>query len=318
MCGSRFAAHETPCGGKRESRFAQNQGMPVAGGSIQQVVNRWSLCALCALVSIAVVGAAETTPMSGFFGYRGPQGASSKVLREEAIASLPTQRLTRQAQERILAIAKSPTIYRRLPSQSIDCDREMFLFLARNPEVLVGMWDLMGITKVKTKRIGPYQLDADDGNGTKCSIDLVYGDPSIHVYVTEGSYDGMMAARPLKGKAVIVLKSKYAKGADDRTTVTGTIDLFMQVDSLGIDLVARTLSGLIGRSADYNFVETARFVGQISQASERNPPGMVDVANRMPQVSDQTRHQFINLIRELGTRSALNGRVADQPGVIYR
>ena len=290
----------------------------MAGGSIQQVVNRWSLCALCAMVSISSLDAADAAPMPGFFGYRGPQGASSKALREEAIAGLPTQRLTKRAQERILAIAKSPTIYRRLPSQAIDCDREMFLFLARNPEVLVGMWDLMGITKVKTKRIGPYKLDADDGSGTKCSIDLVYGDPNIHVYVTEGSYDGMMTARPLKGKGVIVLKSTYAKGVDDRTTVTGTIDLFMQVDSLGLDLVARTLSGLIGRSADYNFVETARFVGQISQASERNPPAMVDVATRMPQVSGETRQRFIDIIQDLGTRSARNGRVAEQPGVVYR
>ncbi len=318
MCDSRFVTHETPCGGKRESCFAQYQGMPVAGGSIRKVVSRCSLCAICVVVCAASLHAAEGGLTPGLFGYRGPQGASSKSLRDEAIANLPTQRLTKQAQDRILSIAKTPTIYRRLPSQAIDCDREMFLFLARNPEVMVGMWDLMGITKVKTKRTGPYQLDADDGNGTKCNIDLVYGDPNVHVYVTEGSYDGMMAARPLKGKAVIILKSTYAKGANDRTTVTGTIDLFMQVDSLGIDLVARTLSGLIGRSADYNFVETARFVGQISQASERNPPAMVDVATRIPQVSGQTRQRFINIIQQVGKRSVMNGRVAERPGVVLR
>ncbi len=116
----------------------------------------------------------------------------------------------------------------------------------------------------------------------------------------------------------MILRSSYAEGADGRTTISGTIDLFMQVESLGVDLVARTLSGLIGRSADYNFIETARFVSQISQASERNPPGMIDIANRMPQVSDQTRQRFINIISDLGTRSVLNGRVAELPGVIRR
>ena len=194
----------------------------------------------------------------------------------------------------------------------------MFLFLARNPEVMVGMWDLMGITKVKTKRTGPYQLDADDGNGTKCNIDLVYGDPNVHIFITEGSYDGILTARPLKGKGVVILKSTYANGADGRTTVTGTIDLFMQVDSLGLDLVARTLSGLIGRSADYNFIETARFVGQISQASERNPPAMIDVANRMPQINQQTRQKFIGIISEVCAKSAIAGRIAERPGAIQR
>lgn len=297
----------------------------MAGGSIQKVVNRWTLCALCTVLCTWSICAPSicaddgNSKLSLFKQDPGrPQGASSKSLRREAIASLPTERLTKQAQQRILSITNSPTIYRRLPAQAIDCDRDMFLFLARNPEVMVGMWDLMGITKVKTTRIGPYQLDADDGSGTKCNIDLVYGDPNVHVYVTEGSYDGMLTARPLKGKGVVILKSTYAKGADDRTTVTGTIDLFMQVDSLGIDLVARTLSGMIGRSADYNFIETARFVGQISQASERNPPAMIDLANRMPQINDQTRQQFIGVISEVGAKSVIAGRVAERPDVIRR
>ncbi len=291
----------------------------MAGGSIRKIVSRWSLCAPCALAFAVSLDGADLDPALGLFRQgKEAQGESSKSLRQQAIAGLPTARLTRQAQDRIFSIVNSPTIYRRLPSQAIDCDREMFLFLARNPEVMVGMWDLMGITKVKTKRIGPYQLDADDGNGTKCLIDLVYGDPNVHVYITEGSYDGMLTARPLKGKGVIILKSTYAEAADSRTTVTGTIDLFMQVESLGVDLIARTLSGMIGKSADYNFIESARFVGQISQASERNPPAMIDVANRMPQISDQTRKQFIGIISDLGTRSAINGRVAERSDVIHR
>lgn len=296
------------------------RGMPVAGGSIRKIVNRWSLCALYTLLSVTSLHANDDDSKLSLFkpNQQRPQGSSSKSLRQNAIAGLPTERLTKAAQKRILSIANSPTIYRRLPTQAIDCDRDMFLFLARNPEVMVGMWDLMGITKVKTKRTGPYQLDADDGSGTKCNIDLVYGDPNVHVYVTEGSYDGMLTARPLKGKGVIILKSSYAKGADDRTTVTGSIDLFMQVENLGMDLVARTLSGMIGRSADYNFIETARFVGQISQASERNPPAMIDVARRMPQINDQTRQQFIGVISEVGAKSVIAGRIAERPSVVHR
>ena len=36
----------------------------------------------------------------------------------------------------------------------------MFTFLSRNAEVLVGIWELMGITSVKTRRTGPYQFEA--------------------------------------------------------------------------------------------------------------------------------------------------------------
>lgn len=285
-------------------RAAQPEGTSVSGGTIRALIRGGHLCALLLAIgwtsAPTTVGATEPT---GLFTL--PTGSPSPYdQRQELIASLPLQRLTPDAQQRILSIANSPTLYRRLPTQAIACDREMFLFLARNPEVLVGIWDLMGITKVQTTRTGPYQFDAEDGSGTKCHVDLVYGDPSMHVYVADGSYDGKLVAAPIRGRGVFVLRSSYAEGAQGQTTVTGTIDCFVQIENLGADLIARTLSGLIGRSADHNFIETARFMAQVSQASELNAPAMIDVATRMPQVNEGTRREFVRLIMKLADKGS--------------
>lgn len=251
---------------------------------------------------------------SGFFKKKpSSKPSSSYAQRQKVIADLPMKRLTRTAQQRILSIAKSPTIYRKLPTQAINCDRDMFLFLTRNPEVMVGMWDLMGITQVTTKKIGPYQLAAEDGSGTRCNVDLVYGDPSVHIFIAEGSYDGKMVAKPIRGKGVFVLRSKYATSSDGKSTVTGTIDCFVQIESLGVDLIVRTLSGLIGRSADNNFIETARFIAQVSQASEKNPSAMIDIAQRMPQVEERTKQQFADVIATVARRSEQATRVTANP-----
>lgn len=289
----------------------------VAGGSLTQIAKLGCWCAL--LVTAFCAGMADAdepreSPTGHSYSTRGQTpsarkhalnetGSSSVTLRNAALKRLPMQRLTRNAQKRILGIAKSPTIYRQLPTQAIDCDQEMFLFLTRNPEVLVGMWDLMGITNVQCKRTGPYQLDASDGSGTTCRIDLVYGDPTTHIYIANGSYDGKLVARPIRGSGVFVVSSGYSKGSDGNTEVTGKIDCFLQLDSLGADLIARTFSGLIGRSADKNFVETARFMTQVSQASQLNPNAMLDVANRIPQVNEQTRREFAGVIEEAAIRA---------------
>ena len=222
--------------------------------------------------------------------------------RKEVIDALPMSRLTPQARQRIMSIAKSPTFYRRLPTQAISCDQDMFLFLTRNPDVLVGIWDLLGITKVRIQRHGPYQLQAEDGSGTTCKVDLVYGDPNLHIFVADGSYDGNLTTKPITGKGVFVLRSQYALNADGATTVTGRLDCFVNFDGIGVDLVVRTLSGLIGRSADNNFVETARFIAQISQSAETNPPAMIDVAQRMPQVGPATKVQFVDVISTVAKR----------------
>lgn len=265
------------------------------------------MCAL-ALAGATIVSSLSMPSIAiadgGLFGVKSSaeSGDSDRATREAAIRSLPTQRLTAEANRTIQSIVQSPTIYRRLPTQAIDCDRDMFVFLARNPEVLVGMWDLMGITNVQIRRTGPYKMEAVDGSGTTCQIDLVYGDPNLHVFVASGYYDGKMVAKPIEGSGVFILSSRYSESSEGRTTVTGTIDCFLQLDSLGADLVARTLSGLIGRSADNNFVETARFIAQVSQASEKNPPAMLDVANRLPQVDESTRRDFIAQINEVARR----------------
>tara|TARA_R110002049_G_scaffold27321_2_gene94091 strand:- start:200694 stop:201599 length:906 start_codon:yes stop_codon:yes gene_type:complete len=233
--------------------------------------------------------------------------------RKETLNALPMARLTPQARRRILSIAESPTFYRRLPTQAISCDRDMFLFLTRNPDVLVGIWDLLGITNVEIERKGPYQLQAVDGSGTSCTVDLVYGDPNLHVFVADGRYDGKMTAKPIEGKGVFILRSQYAIDADGGTTVTGKLDCFVHFDGIGVDLVVRTLSGLIGRSADNNFIETARFISQISQSAESNPPAMIDVAQRLPQVQPATKVQFVDVITTVAKRQAATPRTANRP-----
>ena len=222
-------------------------------------------------------------------------------------------RLTREAQQRILSIAESPTLYRRLPAQAINCDQDMYLFLTRNPEVMVGIWDLMGITKVKAQRIGPYQMQASDGSGTSCKVDLIYGDPNLHIYLADGSYDGTLVAKPIQGRAVFVIRSKYTENASGGTTVTGTLDCFIEFESLGADLLVRTLGGLIARSAENNFAETGRFMAQVSQAAERNPTALMDVAGRLPQVSEPTRQTFVNVISTVARRADQRFRTAEAP-----
>jgi len=239
--------------------------------------------------------------------------SSTAKQRQEVIASLPLARLTPQARHRILSIAQSPTFYRQLPSQAIACDKDMFLFLTRNPDVLVGIWDLLGVTTVQVKRTDPYQLEAEDGSGTTCVVDLVYGDPNLHIFVADGNYDGKMVAKPILGKGVFILRSQYAPDAEGGTTVTSRLDCFVQFDGVGVDLVVRTLSGLIGRSADHNFIETARFMAQISQSAEMNPPAMIDVAERLPQVDPFTKRQFVDVISTVARRKDASLHTASRP-----
>ncbi len=232
-----------------------------------------------------------------------PTGLSSRELRASALAALPMARLTPAARQRISDIVERPTLFRHLPTQSIDCDPELFIFIARHPEVLVGIWEVMGITQVRTERIDDFRMKARDGSGTNCTVDLVYGDRSTHVFVTDGYYDGKMVATPITGKGVFILRTSYETRADGLVIIDGTIDCFVQFDNLGADLIARSLGPLIGRSADNNFAETAKFIDQVGRTARTNPEGFQDLAITLPQVDEETRIKLVEVIAEADRRN---------------
>ena len=137
-------------------------------------------------------------------------------------------------------------MYRRMPIKLIDCDPELERFLVRYPEVVVNVWQLMGITKITAERIAPYKLSCADGVGTITEMELIYGDRHTHVLLCEGSYEGSLFRKPLTGRCVLVLTSGSVKTDSGRHQIMNRLDVFVQVDHVAIDIFAKTLHPLLG------------------------------------------------------------------------
>jgi hypothetical protein len=236
----------------------------------------------------------------------------SRAARKDAIGAIPFDQLTPEAQQRIGAVVSKPSVYRRLPIEVVDCDPTLYLFLVRNPEVVVNIWDLMGITQIDLKRTGPYTFEAADGMGTTSSAELVYGTDDIHLVYGEGVYDGPLLPKPVQGRCVLLLRSGYVPTQGGRVHVTSCLDVFLQLDNVAVDVVARTIHPLLGRTADMNFVQTVAFLGRISRNAERNGPGMKRLAQRLAKVDPAVRLRFAELAASVGANSS-TGRVSRQP-----
>lgn len=226
----------------------------------------------------------------------------------QAIQAVPFQHLSPATAQALQEVLDNPSFYRRMPTQTIQCDPELFSFVVRKPEVMVNTWDLMGITKVTAKRTGPYTFLANDGVGTNCKCDLVYGADNIHIYYGAGDYDGSMTARTIKGRAVCILRSDsqpFPQGHSGHV-VRGTMDVFLKLDNLGADLLTRTFGPLVAKTADHNFVETAQFVAQLSQVCVNNPPAALSLAAQLNNVDEPVRKEFASI----ATRIAESSHVA--------
>src|SRR6185369_4103385 len=100
---------------------------------------------------------------------------TSDQARDQAIQSLPLDELTAETRRKLMAVCERPTLFRRLPQQSMSCDPTLHVFLIRNPEVVVNIWELMEVAHMTADRQGPFFWKGSDGAGTICDVELVYG-----------------------------------------------------------------------------------------------------------------------------------------------
>ena len=256
------------------------------------------LAAVCLVVTAAM---ALGRPLSAAPN----QATSSQQAREDAVRSIPFDKLTVETRRKLAGIVSKPSIFRRMPIQMVDCDPDMYLFLVRYPEVVVNIWQMMGISNVGIQRTGAYTLHATDGNGTVTNVELVYGDPETHVVYAEGLYEGPLFKRRINARCVLVLRSAYTRGAGDRPLVASRLDLFLHLDDAGAEVIAKTLQPVVGRTADYNFTESAIFLGRVSQAAEKNGPGLQQMTTRLTNIDAAVRDRFSQIAASVTYKAAL-------------
>ncbi len=233
------------------------------------------------------------------------EATTSREAREEAIRSIPFDQLTDEMQARLWSVVRRPSIYRHLPAQTFACDPDMHVFLIRNPEIVLDIWRLMGVTKATVTRNGPYSILASDGMGTSTEVELVYGTKDTHVFYGEGYYEGPLLKRKIHGRCVLLLRTEFVAGDGRPNQVVDHLDIFLQVDHLAADLIARTLHPLVGKSADHNFAESMTFVGRLSEKSEQNGAGVQRLAARLTNVDVDVRRQFAELANIVHHRALL-------------
>ncbi|HEV7280958.1 MAG TPA: hypothetical protein VGN57_12205 [Pirellulaceae bacterium] len=273
---------------------------------------------------LGLVGALALGGASPLFASPPTEADTSDEARQKAIRAIPFERLTPQSQARLKQALTGAGTYRRAPVEVFPCDPDLYLFLVRNPEVIVNLWRTMNVTQLTCRKVEPYVVDAQDGMGTFARAELLYGDPALHVVLGEGYYEGALLRRRTNGKSVMILSSGYFRGDDGSPYVSVQLDFFLDVEFGAADLLARTFQPMVGKAIDMNFSESAKFLGKVHQVSETNGPGMAELAGKLQDCDPATRQEFAGVVQSIhqrflerhGVSDALAANVAPGSGTI--
>jgi hypothetical protein len=228
---------------------------------------------------------------------------TARNIRLDATQALPLDKLDDEMRTRVLTTVTKAGIFSRLPAQVIDCNPDIYAFLIRNPEVIVNIWHLMNVSKVTLQRTGPNMFDAADNAGSRSVIRYCYSNHDTHLVYAEGSYDGPLFNRQIRATCVLLIRSAAIRETDGHDYITCRMDAFINIENVGVDLLAKTFQPLVTKSMEYNFQETAAFVSMVSRTAERNPDGIGRLAAKMKATPLETREQFVQLAHAAADRA---------------
>jgi hypothetical protein len=232
---------------------------------------------------------------------------SSNAAREEAIQAIPWSSLSHQQARAVRNVTRKSSFYRRLPTQIIECDPQLFTFLIQHPDVIADTWQVMGVSQLKVERAGQRTFFAEDGLGTtgKFSyLETTWSETAFNraLIFARGSFEGKPLTQAIDANCVLLLRSGSFEEQNGRTYITVRMDTFLDFDHAGVDLIAKTVTPLVNKVADHNFTETLRFVSNFSRAAERNPDGLQRFSEKLTKLEPATRDELVVLCRSAAER----------------
>ena len=231
------------------------------------------------------------------------KASTGRLAKEEAIHGIPLDKLSAGDKAKIAKLLAEPHIFRRLPVHLGPCDPDLYLFLVRHPDVVVGIWEELDLSKFRMKQVGDNKFQTNDSDGSTGTAHFMYQDSETHLLWVEGRCDNRLFAKPVKGTSLLILRTGYIRESDGRYYITSRLDTFTHIEDVGIEFVTRTLQPLMGKVVDNNFLQTAAFVGSFSRTAEKNPQGVRRLAGKLEKVDPEVRNELSRLAFEVADRS---------------
>ncbi len=259
-------------------------------------------CFYWALLAVSLCCCTAAGASAGWAAQTSPSTTSSQA-RNEAVRAIPFQRIAPNYRRRVKQVLNDTSLYRRLPTMTVDCHPPLFTFLAKNPDVLVQIWRQLGISNIDLVREGNHRFRMTDSVGTVGHLVIVEQNCDDRaqnrlVMYAEGAYEGKPFRRPVRAQCVLLLRSGSVKETNGRHYVAVRLDTFLRIDRASLELFAKAVHPLVGKTNDRNFADTINFISKMSQAAETRPLTIERLANSLPKVSNERKRQLVNITYE--------------------
>ena len=206
--------------------------------------------------------------------------------------AIPWNSLDDRSRKLIREVMDGKTFLRQMPQQVGHCDLEMYDFMISHPDVVVELWELLGVTQISLTEIGTNKYLLKEGTATTSQVEVLYKSKNLCIVYATGEYEAPVLRRKIKGDVVLVLKSRYGRDKAYRPVVQSDLDVYVRIHNPGAEMLAKMLLPVVGKIADSNFEQTVGFVMNVSEAAQEDFEPLLVLAKRMESVRPEVAEEF--------------------------
>ncbi|MDR2115606.1 MAG: hypothetical protein LBP87_04415 [Planctomycetaceae bacterium] len=223
---------------------------------------------------------------------------------QDSLKKIPWNALAPQTKSKINHVIAEHSLFHRMPQQKIYADPEMFQFLSEHPDLVVGFWEKLGVTQLSFQELDKEQYLMKETTGTSAIIEVVYRTKDICIVYARGLYKGPFLVRSYDGEVVLVFRNRILRDANNEPIIICDLDVFVRIDHLGVDFLAKLFATTLGKVADSNFEQTVAFVGYVSESAGINAESVKRTGYQVKNIRETVREDFSDVVDRVALRIA--------------
>lgn len=231
------------------------------------------------------------------------EGTSDKDMLNYTKSRIPWARMSPRSRQRASEILNDLSQYRRMPSLQYRVDTGIYQYLISHPDVAVSTWRVMGISKLNMRQTGKFEYEASAADGSEGIADVLWRDNNQCLFIVQGKYTSPLLPGAVHASALVWLQYRFVKGKDGSDLVNQQVETFIHFPSGAVDAVARMASRVTNSILDRNAFEVSLYAKMMSQAAEKEPEWIDQLASRMEGVPPHRRDELIQAARRRQTAS---------------
>jgi hypothetical protein len=233
------------------------------------------------------------------------QANSVAVMVQEMQASLktlPWDELSTVTQQKIRSVTTGTPLFHRMPQQTIYADPEIYNFLLQHPDLVTGFWEHLGAAHLSLHEIKDNQYLFKETIGTTAVVEVLHQTNDLSITYAKGEYRGPLMAKVYQGDVILVLRTNYARDDMNEPMIVCNLDVFVQFNSAGVDVLAKLFFAAFAKVMDGNFEVATSFISQVSRAAAHNTAALKDTAEEIPSIRQSILVEFCEVVDRAAMR----------------